>query len=171
VLSWKHTRKLSGKVKAVTGKGRLRQVLEQFWVALCFSISPKKYYVFELFRPERFRNARHYIARYEFKGGLHNLLESRIENPSRRILNDKAKFFRHCEERGVATPPSFLLMYEDGSHEALAQIDAPAEVRARITHRYYDAGHMMYTRQADLVQMKSDLAAWLDSGAPSAGEA
>lgn len=123
LLSWKHSRRLSSKVKAATGKGRLRQVLEQFWVALCFSISPKKYYVFELFRPERFRNARHYIARYEFKGGLHNLLESRIENPTRRILNDKAAFFRHCEARGVATPPSFLLMYQDGRMEPLAQIN------------------------------------------------
>ncbi len=47
---------------------------------------------------------------------------------------------------------------------SLAQLDAPAEVLARITHRYYDAGHMMYTRQADLVQMKADLAAWLQGG-------
>ncbi len=46
---------------------------------------------------------------------------------------------------------------------SLAQIDAPAEVRARITHRYYDAGHMMYTRQADLMQLKADLAAWLST--------
>ncbi|MFO1274374.1 MAG: peptidase S10, partial [Rubrivivax sp.] len=44
---------------------------------------------------------------------------------------------------------------------SLAQLDAPAEVLARITHRYYDAGHMMYTRQADLAQLKADLAAWL----------
>ena len=44
---------------------------------------------------------------------------------------------------------------------SLAQLDAPAEVLARVTHRYYDAGHMMYTRQADLLQLKADLAAWL----------
>lgn len=44
---------------------------------------------------------------------------------------------------------------------SLAQLDAPAEVLARITHRYYDAGHMMYTRRADLAQMAADLAAWL----------
>jgi carboxypeptidase C (cathepsin A) len=44
---------------------------------------------------------------------------------------------------------------------SLAQLDAPPEVLARITHRYYDAGHMMYTRQADLAQLKTDLAAWL----------
>jgi carboxypeptidase C (cathepsin A) len=45
---------------------------------------------------------------------------------------------------------------------SLAQLDAPADVLKRVTHRYYDAGHMMYTRSADLKQLKSDLAAWLD---------
>ncbi|CAD5372978.1 Peptidase S10 [Rubrivivax sp. A210] len=44
---------------------------------------------------------------------------------------------------------------------SLAHLDAPPEVRARITHRYYDAGHMMYTRQADLTKLKADLAAWM----------
>ena len=44
---------------------------------------------------------------------------------------------------------------------SLAQLDIPADVRARVTHHYYDAGHMMYTRQADLLKLKADLAAWL----------
>ncbi len=44
---------------------------------------------------------------------------------------------------------------------SLAQLNVPASVLARVTHRYYDAGHMMYTRQADLRQLKADLAAWL----------
>jgi len=44
---------------------------------------------------------------------------------------------------------------------SLAQLDAPSDVLARVRHHYYDAGHMMYTRQADLVQLKTDLAAWL----------
>ena len=44
---------------------------------------------------------------------------------------------------------------------SLAQLDVPAEVAARVQHRYYDAGHMMYTRQTDLVQLKNDVAAWV----------
>lgn len=44
---------------------------------------------------------------------------------------------------------------------SLAQLDAPAEVLARVEHHYYDAGHMMYTREADLVKLKRDLSAWL----------
>ena len=47
------------------------------------------------------------------------------------------------------------------SNWSLAQIDAPPEVLARIEHHYYDAGHMMYTREADLVKLKADLVAWL----------
>ena len=44
---------------------------------------------------------------------------------------------------------------------SLAQLDAPAEVLARIEHHYYDAGHMMYTREDDLVKLERDLATWL----------
>ena len=44
---------------------------------------------------------------------------------------------------------------------SLAQLDAPAEVLARVQHHYFDAGHMMYTRERDLKKLKQDLAAWL----------
>jgi carboxypeptidase C (cathepsin A) len=44
---------------------------------------------------------------------------------------------------------------------SLAQLDVPADVLARVEHHYYDAGHMMYTREADLVKLEADLAAWL----------
>ena len=44
---------------------------------------------------------------------------------------------------------------------SLAQLDVPTDVMARVEHHYYDAGHMMYTREADLKKLKNDLAAWL----------
>ena len=44
---------------------------------------------------------------------------------------------------------------------SLAQLDVPADVMARVTHRYYDAGHMFYTRSDDLRQFATDLAQWL----------
>jgi carboxypeptidase C (cathepsin A) len=46
---------------------------------------------------------------------------------------------------------------------SLAQLDVPPEVMARVEHHYYDAGHMMYTRQADLEKLERDLAAWLET--------
>ena len=44
---------------------------------------------------------------------------------------------------------------------SLAQLDVPASVLARVEHHYYDAGHMMYTREADMRKLKRDLGAWL----------
>jgi carboxypeptidase C (cathepsin A) len=44
---------------------------------------------------------------------------------------------------------------------SLAQLDVPPQVMSRVQHHYYDAGHMMYTRQADLEKLERDLAAWL----------
>ena len=44
---------------------------------------------------------------------------------------------------------------------SLAQLDIDASVRRRLQHHYYDAGHMMYTREADLLKLKADVAAWL----------
>ena len=44
---------------------------------------------------------------------------------------------------------------------SVAQLDATPEVLSRVRHHYYDAGHMMYTREADLKTLKQDLAAWL----------
>ena len=44
---------------------------------------------------------------------------------------------------------------------SLAQLDAPADVLARVQHHYFGAGHMMYTREADMKKLKQDLATWL----------
>jgi carboxypeptidase C (cathepsin A) len=44
---------------------------------------------------------------------------------------------------------------------SLAQLDIPPALHGRITHHTYGAGHMMYTRQADLTALKNDLARWL----------
>lgn len=51
---------------------------------------------------------------------------------------------------------------------SLAQLDAPAEVLGRVQHRYYDAGHMMYTRRADLAKLSADLGHWLADGQATA---
>jgi carboxypeptidase C (cathepsin A) len=44
---------------------------------------------------------------------------------------------------------------------SLAQLDVPSDVLSRVEHHYYDAGHMMYTREADMLKLKRDLATWL----------
>jgi carboxypeptidase C (cathepsin A) len=68
-------------------------------------------------------------------------------NPHLRVLVASGHF-------DLGTPSS-------ASDWSLAQLDIPADVRLRVTHKYYDAGHMMYTRDEDLSKLKKDLAAWL----------
>jgi carboxypeptidase C (cathepsin A) len=68
-------------------------------------------------------------------------------NPHLRVLMASGRY-------DLGTPYS-------ASEWTLAHLDAPADVLQRVTHRYYNAGHMMYTRSADLQQLKADLAGWL----------
>ncbi|MBS0327469.1 MAG: peptidase S10 [Proteobacteria bacterium] len=51
---------------------------------------------------------------------------------------------------------------------SLAQLDVPADVLERVEHHYFDAGHMMYTREADMMKLKRDLASWLARGSAGA---
>ncbi|MEO8922571.1 MAG: peptidase S10 [Caldimonas sp.] len=70
--------------------------------------------------------------------------------------NQHLKVFVGSGRYDLGTPYS-------ASDWSLAQLDAPADVLARVRHHYYDAGHMMYTREADLIRLKADIAAWLDA--------
>lgn len=49
------------------------------------------------------------------------------------------------------------------SEWTLDQMELLPTERARITHRTYGAGHMMYTREDDLQQLHADLQAWLNT--------
>lgn len=71
--------RLGPKVKAMTGKGPLRQWVEQLQVAWLWSINPMEYYSFELFDDDRRARAGAYLLRHQFKGGLHNILECDVD--------------------------------------------------------------------------------------------
>jgi carboxypeptidase C (cathepsin A) len=86
-------------------------------------------------------------GRMGFTSTTPELARALRRNPHLRVLVASGRY-------DLGTPYS-------ASDWSLAQLDAPRDVLARVQHRYYDAGHMMYTRQADLKQMAVDLAAWL----------
>jgi hypothetical protein len=106
--------RLGFKVKRATGKGVWRQLAEILYVDLRHSIAPDFYYKYELFHPDRLRDAKHYLMRYEFKGGWHVIADIAVAEErglgrapvSRRIINDKALFGLVCREAGIraATP-------------------------------------------------------------------
>lgn len=113
------TRRIGPRVAAATGKGILRQLWEQLWLAATHSIPPDKYYVFELFRDERRAQANDYILRYELKGGLHNLMHFHAKeargNSSKGELKDKLAFTRRCRAAGVDAPIVLLYLDADGN--------------------------------------------------------
>lgn len=90
--------------------------------------------------------------RGEAKGNAYACTSPDLARALRR--NVHLKVFAASGRYDLGTPYS-------ASDWSLARLDAPPEVLARVTHRHYDAGHMMYTREADLRQLKADLAAWL----------
>ncbi|MGH6893349.1 MAG: sugar-transfer associated ATP-grasp domain-containing protein [Dongiaceae bacterium] len=118
IMLWMFTRKVGPAVARATGKPVWRQILEQLWLAALYSIPPDKYYVFDLFRPERLANARHYILRYELKGGFHNLVHFHTRVTMRRstkeALKDKLRFFHRCRKAQVASPTVLQVVTEDG---------------------------------------------------------
>lgn len=113
------TRRVGPAVAAATGKGVLRQICEQLYLAATYSIPPDKYYVFELFRDERRARANDYILRYELKGGLHNLMHFHTKQvsgaSSKSDLKDKLSFTRRCRAAGVDAPVVLLYLDADGN--------------------------------------------------------
>jgi carboxypeptidase C (cathepsin A) len=88
--------------------------------------------------------------RGEDKGNSFATTSSDLARALRR--NEHLRVFVASGRYDLGTPYS-------ASDWSLAQLDAPAEVLAHVEHRYYDAGHMMYTREPDLIRLKRDLAA------------
>jgi carboxypeptidase C (cathepsin A) len=46
-------------------------------------------------------------------------------------------------------------------------IGLPADLRTNVTMGYYDSGHMIYVNHPSLIQLKKDLAAFIQSGVPA----
>ena len=106
-------------------------------------------------RYETLRHATHKAwnwSRGEANGGSFTSTSPDLARALRR--NPHLRVFVASGRYDLGTPYS-------ASDWSLAQLDVDAGVRARITHRHYDAGHMMYTREPDLLRLESDLAGWI----------
>lgn len=55
-----------------------------------------------------------------------------------------------------------------GTDWTLDGLDVPRDRLSQVTHRYYDGGHMFYTRRSDLDRLDADVGAWLDASDPNA---
>lgn len=86
-----------------SGKGILRQMLEQVRCAACLGMLPVWYYMFEMFDPAQQAKAPHYIHRYELKSGLLQVLRKSVPIARRTPTQKKAAFLRLCAKAGIPT--------------------------------------------------------------------
>ncbi len=118
VMAGMYTLRIGPAVARATGKSVPRQLCEQLWLAVRHSTAPDSYYVFELFRPERLRNAADYLQRYELKGGLNNLVHHHsvrvLGHDSTWTLKNKEAFFYACAREDIASPTVFAAVEPDG---------------------------------------------------------
>lgn len=98
---YRATRRNGRMIKDRVGKGRLRQMWEQFLLAAWFGFRPSYYYTMEFFLPARFRLAGGYVHRYATKDSLFRMLLPDDISP----LTDKIGFARRCQERGLPVSP------------------------------------------------------------------
>jgi hypothetical protein len=120
VGAWcRFTLRAGPKVRRLTGKGIFRQTLEQLHLAITQSISPEKYYNFDLYDDARRARASEYIIRFVFKGGVHSLIaqwQAKLGlNLTKRTLNNKLAFDNYCYAHGVQSIGSICSVDPDGS--------------------------------------------------------
>lgn len=117
-------------IKRRTGKGVLRQIAEQLYVQIDYSIAPPWYYMFELHDDGKRSRAGQYLTRYETKKGVYLLLKRNAAPAGLPfLLNDKAAFAAWCAERGLPAIPTVMLIengrvvYSRDSDDALPPVD------------------------------------------------
>jgi putative polysaccharide biosynthesis protein len=99
-------------IRARTGKSIRRQLSEQLTLAGRHSIMPLYYYMFDLYDPEKYRQAGHYLQRLETKGGVFRILKDHLQTES--PMQDKVAFAERCRAHGVRTAPVILEFGPDG---------------------------------------------------------
>jgi hypothetical protein len=113
-LPW--LRRNAGAIRAMTGKGVLRQFAEIVWLALKHRVSPRYYYMFELYLAERMRQAGNYMMRYETKQIAYRMLRPTVETTGMAIKN-KISFALFCQEHDLPAVP-LVAAFSDGARVA-----------------------------------------------------
>lgn len=93
-------------IRRRTGKGLARQLCEQFYLSMAYSILPRWYYIFELHDDALRRKAGGYLLRFETKRGVYRTLKEGRASLS--PLSDKAAFASKCATCRIPAVPVIL---------------------------------------------------------------
>lgn len=110
-----YTARNGAAIRARCGKPIPQQLLEQALLAFSLSLTPRAYYMFELFLDERRDRAVGYLQRFETKRGIYRFLKQhRYAAAPMSPLNNKADFIDWCLTRDLPTVPYYLLVGSRG---------------------------------------------------------
>jgi len=99
-------------IRSRTGKSVVRQVCEQWRVALVHAIAPRWYYGFELFDESHRRRSAEYLQRGETKRGAYRQLKRAFDGPPS-PLTDKIAFAARCHANNLRAIPVLLAIRKD----------------------------------------------------------
>jgi len=106
-------RRNSAAIRALTGKGKLRQFIEILRLAIRHRISPRCYYMFEFYLPERMARAGDYLMRYETKQIAYRLLRP-VRARTGMAIKDKIAFAIFCRDNDLPAVP-LVAAFQDGA--------------------------------------------------------
>jgi Sugar-transfer associated ATP-grasp len=114
-------------IRRATGKGMTKQFWEMAQLWFRDGIDPPSYYALDLYEPSHFKNAPHYLTRFETKNGLFRALNKMRPNPHPGSeMNNKRLFADCCEKFGIPHA-KVLAIVDSGNIEWHCQ---PEEIQA-----------------------------------------
>lgn len=110
-----YTARNGAAIRERCGKPIPQQLFEQVLLAFSLSITPRAYYMFELYRDVRRARAVGYLQRFETKRGIYRFLKQhRYAAAPMSPLNNKADFIDWCLTRDLPIVPYYLLVGAGG---------------------------------------------------------
>jgi Sugar-transfer associated ATP-grasp len=154
-------------IKAQRGIGFTRQIYGQLKMAICHSIAPFWFYVFELYDPARAKRAKLYLTAHETVGAAFEDLQPKTEQDK---MADKVWFAAHCRSMNVRAVPVFLYLSGGAILPALSENTELPDVDLFVKPRQGNGGHSAerydfeygtYRNSVGLRFTKQELLDWL----------
>ncbi len=134
------TRRNGRAIAARSGSSVASQVLGQVEMAARFGIAPFWFYMFELYLPERRKQAALYLTAHETIGPAYSLLQPQGDSDG---MDDKIWFAEHCHEQRVRAVP-VLMHFSRGERQPLkGGSDALPDGDLFVKPRSGSGGHRM----------------------------
>jgi len=105
--------KYAGLVADWTGSSHVEQMRQMAWLALRHGVSPKAYYSYKLYRPNRFEKAGRYLY-HEPKVRLNNFLLNRTRDRVSFDMGDKRSWFAWAQNHDIPTPHP-IVSFDEGT--------------------------------------------------------